>query len=127
MRAMAAGAAVIGSLQAVLALADAAVSPAEIATLPTSTQATWFVPAKSGRIAAAICKDGRLLQWSLPDGQVKRVIETSIRSVDFMAVSADGRYVAIGDHSGTYSVWDTASGTLQMKWQIRTGPGLRRC
>ncbi|MGH8148742.1 MAG: WD40 repeat domain-containing protein, partial [Steroidobacteraceae bacterium] len=90
----------------------------EVAVLPTPSQAVWFMPMRSGSGAVALCQDGTLLRWSLPDGRLRRSIETPIREFDLAAVSSDGRYCAAADFDGTYAVWDLASGAVHEKWRL---------
>jgi WD40 repeat protein len=42
--------------------------------------------------------------------------------VDIVAISEDGGRIAVGDHSGGYTVWDTSAGTRQMHVQMRFYP-----
>ncbi len=90
----------------------------KVAALPTPSQAVWFMPMRSGSGAVALCQDGTLLLWSLPDGRLRRSIDTPIREFDLAAVSSDGRYCAAADLDGAYAVWDLASGELHEKWRL---------
>jgi WD40 repeat protein len=103
---------------AALSMAESRRAPTEVAALPTPSQAIWFMPARSGSAAVALCQNGALLLWSLSDGRLQHSIDTQIREFDVAAVSSDGRYCAIADFNGTYAVWNLASGTLHAKWRL---------
>src|SRR4029450_2599866 len=79
-------------------------SPVEIITLTTPAAATTFVLAKSGRLAAAVCRDKKLRVWSLPDGALLRTVDLGDRRIDAVVISADGASLAAGDHAGGYPV-----------------------
>ena len=84
--------------------------PREFLSLPTPASATGFVISESGTVAAAPCRDGVLRVWSLPDGKLTQAINIKDRAVDVTTISDDGKFVAIGDHQGGGSAWDTSSG-----------------
>ena len=109
MRAIAAGLMLVCSLRA---------QSSEWAALETPVPATSFVLAKSGRLAGAVCEDGKLLLWTLPEGRLLRTIDLGARNIDAVTMSADGAWIAAGDHSGSYSVWDTSSGARHMHVQM---------
>ena len=67
--------------------------PAEVATLSTPAPARFFVLAKTGKVAAAVCLDQKLRVWALPEGRVMRTIDTGKR-VDHIAISSDGGRIA---------------------------------
>lgn len=92
--------------------------PAEIATLATPAEARSFVLARTGRLAAAVCADGKLRLWSLPDGSLVRTIALGDRAIDLTAISASGYSVAVGDHAGGYTAWDTSTGAEQLSLQL---------
>jgi WD40 repeat protein len=46
-----------------------------------------------------------------------RTIDLGGRSIDGLAISEDGGWIAVGDHSGGYTVWDTSTGARQMHLQ----------
>jgi WD40 repeat protein len=96
--------------------------PSELATLATPARPTSFVMSETGRLAGAVCADGRLLLWTLPAGRLLRTIDLAGRIIDAAAISTDGGQIAVGDHSGGYTVWDTATGTRQMHIQMRFYP-----
>ncbi|HET9399543.1 MAG TPA: WD40 repeat domain-containing protein, partial [Candidatus Acidoferrales bacterium] len=68
-----------------------------------------FVLSQSGTVAAAPCRDGLLRVWSLPDGKLTQAINIKDRAVDISAISDDGKFLAVGDHQGHVSVWNTAT------------------
>jgi dipeptidyl aminopeptidase/acylaminoacyl peptidase len=108
MRAFAAGLMLVYSLRA---------QPSQLATLATPVRATSFVLAKTGRLAGAVCEDGKLLLWTLPEGRMLRTIDLG-RNIDIVAMSEDGGWIAAGDHGGSYTVWDTSTGARQMHVQM---------
>ena len=83
--------------------------PREFLSLPTPTPATGFVISESGTVAAAPCRDGVLRVWSLPDGKLTQAINIKDRAVDVTAISDDGKFVAVGDHRGEVTVWNTTT------------------
>jgi WD40 repeat protein len=105
MRACAAGLVLVCSLGA---------QPSEVATLATPARATLFVLAKTSGLAGAVCEDGKLFLWKLPEGRMLRTIDLGGRSIDAVAISEDGGRIAVGDHGGGYTVWDTSTGTQQL-------------
>ena len=109
MRAITAGLMLICSLRA---------QPSELAALATPATATSFVLAKSGRLGGAVCEDGKLRLWTLPEGRLLRTIDLGARNIDAVTMSEDGAWVAAGDHRGTYTVWDTSSGTRHLHVQM---------
>ena len=114
MRAFAAAVVLVCAVQAQPSEAAGFAGPAEVATLVTSGRATSFVVAKTGRVAGAVCDDGKLLLWTLPDGRVLRKIDLGGRTIDAFVMSEDGGSIAVGDHAGGYTVWDTATGAERM-------------
>jgi WD40 repeat protein len=93
---------------------------AEVATvaMPSSGGAV----ALTERMAAVACGDKTLRLWTLPEGKLVRSIELGERAIDVMAISADGRWVAAGDHGSRYTVWDTTSGAVQMQLKLAHYP-----
>jgi len=91
----------------------------EVATLSTPAKATLFALAKSGSLAGAVCEDSKLYLWSLPEGRLVRTIDVRGRSVDLIAMSEDGAWIAAGDHAGGYTVWVTGTGARQMQIALR--------
>jgi WD40 repeat protein len=92
--------------------------PTAFVTLETPTAARAVVVAKTGRLAGVVCRGGKLLLWSLPDGRSLRTIDFGDRRLDAVVISPDGAAVAAGDHAGKYTVWDTATGAEQMTLQM---------
>lgn len=89
--------------------------PTEVATLSTPGKATSFVLAKTGRIAGAVCGDRTLRVWALPEGRLLRTIDLGDRMIDLSAISESGAAIAVGDHAGGYTVWDTSTGAELLK------------
>ena len=114
MRAFAAAIVLVCALQALPAEAAGFAGPAEVATLVTPGRATAFVVAKTGRVVGALCDEGKLLLWTLPDGRVLRTIDLGGRNIDAFVMSENGGSIAVGDHAGRYTVWDTATGAEQL-------------
>jgi WD40 repeat protein len=92
--------------------------PAEVATLPTDGPAISFLLARTGKIGAAVCRDQKLRVWQLPEGRMLRTIDTAKRSFDSVAISGDGGWIAAGDHSGLYTVWNASTGARQMQLEM---------
>jgi len=100
----------LSSVAVVLAIPLAAQQRHEFLSLPTPAPATGFVISESGAVAAAPCRDGVLRVWSLPDGKLMQAINISGRAVDMTAISDDGKFIAIADHTGNATAWDPATG-----------------
>ena len=94
----------------------------EIAKLPTPAVVRSFLLAKTGNVAAAACPDQKLRVWALPEGRVVRTIEIGKRRIDSIAISDDGGWIAAGDHSGLYTVWNASTGGQQMQLQMSHYP-----
>lgn len=90
----------------------------ELATLATPARAGTVVFAKTGRLAAADCADGKLRIWRLPDGRLQREIDLGQRQVDNLALADDGSRIAAADHDGLYTIWDTTTGTRLGQQQL---------
>jgi WD40 repeat protein len=90
----------------------------ELATLATPARAGSVVFAKTGRLAAAECADGKLRIWTLPDGRLQREIDLGPRQVDNLALTDDGSRVAVADHDGLYTIWDTTTGTQLVQQRL---------
>ena len=93
-----------------LAAGTLAGQPTEIATLQTPAAPGTFLLARSGKVAAAVCRDHQLRVWSLPGGRLLRAIDLGTRNLDGVTISADGAWIAAGDHSGEYTVWNVSTG-----------------
>jgi WD40 repeat protein len=102
----------------VLSFVEAQTPPpiVEISTLSTTSQVYDLLIAKNGKSLAAFCKDRRIRQWSLPQGQLLRTIDTHGRNVTLVLVSDDGR-ILVADRDGTLMAWDAtdASAAFQTK------------
>jgi hypothetical protein len=73
----------------------------EVATLTTPAKATSFVIAKTGKIAAAVFDESKVLVWTLPEGTKRAVLVPGLSggsAIDAVAISEDGRWIATGDH-----------------------------
>jgi WD40 repeat protein len=78
--------------------------------------------AKTGVVAVAVCDDQKLRVWNLPKGQLLRELNLGKRAVDAAVVSADGRRVAVGDHKGSYTVWNLSTGAEALHVQLPNYP-----
>jgi WD40 repeat protein len=92
--------------------------PSEVVTLSTPQKASVSALATTGKVAAAVCGDTKLLVWSLPDGHLLRNLGLDGQVIDNIAVSDDGQWIAGGSHSGRYKVWNTSTGKQQMQLEI---------
>ena len=102
-------------------LAAGTVPPAgvtEFATLTAPAGVRSVVFAKTGQLVGAECADGKLRMWKLPDRSAQREIDLTGRSVDALVMSTDGGQIAIGDHHGAYTVWDTSTGAIRAQGQL---------
>jgi WD40 repeat protein len=90
----------------------------EVATLATPAHAGSVVLAKTGRLAAADCADGKLRLWSIPDGRLQREIDLARRHIDALALTADGSRIAAADHGGAFTIWDTSTGATLAQLQM---------
>ena len=122
MRAFAASIMLVCALQAAPSEAASFAGPSEVTTLATRGRATSFVVAKTGVVVGAVCDDGKLLLWALPEGRLLRTIDLSGRSIDVFAISEDGDWIAVGDHGGGYTVWNTATGVEHMRLHMPVYP-----
>jgi WD40 repeat protein len=95
-----------------------AAQPAAVATLASPAPARFFVPARSGKLGAAVCDDHKLRVWALPEGRLLRTIDLGERMIDAVAMSADGAWIAAGDHRGGYTVWNASTGAQQLELRM---------
>jgi len=102
----------------VLSLADAQTPPpiVEISTLSTTSEVYDLLISRNGKSVAAACEDQQIRQWSLPQGQLLRTIDTHGRNAALVLVSDDGRLLA-ADRDGTVMAWDStdANAAFQTK------------
>lgn len=102
-----------------LALASsAAAQPAEVARLSTPAPANMVMLAKTGTLAAAVCDDQKLRLWALPKGLLVREFDLGKRALDSAVLSPDARRIAVGDHTGAYTVWDVSTGAEELQVQL---------
>jgi WD40 repeat protein len=92
--------------------------PSEVATLSAPCKATAVALAKTGKLAAAICGDTKILLWSLQSGQLLRNFDLGGQLIDLIAVSDDGQWIVAGSHGGRYRVWNTSTGKQQMQLEM---------
>jgi WD40 repeat protein len=55
-------------------------------------------------------KDGKLRLWDLPEGRLRRVLESDAGELKALAVSSRGRYAIAADEKYTLRLWDLVSG-----------------
>ena len=96
--------------------------PKEIATLTTPAKPWSFLLSRNGRIGVAVCADGQVRVWSMPDGTPLPSINLGKRELYGMAISPDGRSIVAGDFDGEYSLWQTSNGTEQAHLRLRFYP-----
>jgi WD40 repeat protein len=94
----------------------------ELVSLATPAKPGMVVLAKTGGLAGAVCEDGKLYLWALPEGRMLRTIDLTGRTIDMIVISEDGNWIAAGDHKGAYTVWNTATGAQQMHLQMSFYP-----
>src|SRR5260370_3991010 len=84
----------------VLSLADAQTPPpiVEISTLSTTSEVYDLLIARNGKSVAAFCEDQQIRQWSLPQGQLLRTMDTHVRNAALVLVSAHGLLLAADRH-----------------------------
>jgi WD40 repeat protein len=71
-----------------------------------------FVPSTSDIVAA--CSDGKVFVWDATDGKLKRTIDTKTPWITAMAVSPDGKRLAVvHQFKSTLTIWDLATGEKQ--------------
>ena len=98
--------------------------PSEIATIPTSSQVTFLWISRAQPLGVTLSKDHNFRVLSLPDGVVRRTIDVGDRPLDVIAISPDGRTIAVGDHKGRISAWDSGTGDTRLDLQLARYPGL---
>jgi WD40 repeat protein len=102
-----------------LALAGwATAQPVEVATLATPAPVSIFLVAQTGKFGGAVCDDHKVRMWTLPEGKLAREIDLGNRSLDVAVLSGDGEWIAVGDHSGLYTVWNASTGAEQLHVQM---------
>jgi len=117
------------SVLLVLSFADAQtpLPIVEISTLSTTSEVYDLLIARNGKSLAAFCKDQQIRQWSLPQGQLLRTIDTHGRNAALLLVSEDGRLLA-AEPNGSVMAWDAtdANAAFQAKLpRYRTAPFFR--
>ena len=91
--------------------------PAEVITLPTPSPVRFFNLARTGGLAAVVCRDHQLRVWALPQGRPLSTIDLGDLAFEMTAISDDGRLILIAEHDGGATVWDTSAG--QAQWHTR--------
>jgi WD40 repeat protein len=110
------------SLASLAASAATSAAVTELAAVETPARAGSIVFAKTGRLIAADCADSKLRVWSVPDGRLQREIDVSGRDVDVLVISDNGKEIAIGDHGGGYTIWDTLTGATLVQVRMAFYP-----
>src|SRR5258705_13982672 len=85
-------------------------TPEKILTLPTAAQPGSFLLARSGTLAAAICRDQKLRVWALPAATLLRTIDLTGRPIDVPAISEDGRWIVPADRKAALTTWNPSTG-----------------
>src|SRR5258705_11810849 len=98
-------------------------TPEKILTLPPPAQPGSFLLARSGTLAAAICREQEARVWILPAGTLLRTIDLTGRTIDVTAISEDGRWIVTGDRKGDLTTWDTSTGQPHMQTRLAPYPG----
>jgi WD40 repeat protein len=84
--------------------------------VPSPVVATMF--AKNGSVAAAVSADFKLRLWDVASASLLRAIDVAGREVAITAMSDDGRYMLMGDYHGQVTVWNVASGQVQLELHL---------
>lgn len=90
----------------------------EEATISISKAATWFGIARTGRMAAAVCKDQKIRVWTLPDQRLVRTLDLGGSILNQSLLSEDGSLVLLAGMSGAVRIWDTATGAVRMEKKL---------
>lgn len=107
--------------------AQAAPPIVEISTLSTTSEVYELLIARNGKSLVAFCKDRQIRQWSLPQGELLRTMDTQGRDVAPVLVSDDGRVLA-ADRDGTLIGWGataTSAAILVKPPRYRVAPFFR--
>jgi WD40 repeat protein len=107
-----------GCVVALVLTCSIASQPMQLATLATPAPVSSFMLGRAGTLGAAVCEDRKLRLWALPHGLLVREFDLGKRSVDSAVMSADSRWIAVGDHNGEYTVWDVSTGAEKLRVQI---------
>jgi WD40 repeat protein len=80
---------------------------------PSPVIATMF--AKSATMAAAVCADHKVRLWDIASAKLVRTTDVAGREVAITAMSDDGRRMLMGDYHAGLTVWNTASGQVELE------------
>lgn len=105
-------------IAAALAAGALAQKATEEAALPVPSPAIWFGIAKTGRIAAALCDDGKARIWSLPDKRLLHTLDAASNDYSVNLLSDDGTWLLIADHGGAVRIWNLANGALHAQRKL---------
>lgn len=73
-----------------------------------------------GRDLVTLNRDGKVTAWDLETGELKNTIAT-VRGDGEMAVSSDGRWLAVGDEAGQLRVWDYPGSREEASFRLAPG------
>ena len=68
---------------------------------------------RRGKMIAAIVQGARIAIWNISDGRWVRELLLTRGVVKSVALSADGRYLAVATSTGTLRCWNVSTGSLQ--------------
>ena len=88
-----------------------------ILQMPASVAA--FAVAMDRDVAAAITVDHTIRVLSLSDGREQRAIQFPPGPGDVFSISPDGRFIVLGDHTGTVHIWASDTGATQCELHLR--------
>ena len=111
-----------GCVSAVLAgFAAVAIAQApqqNLLTIKMPVEGTSSAMSAPSQRSAVVGRDRKLRIWDIADGRLLRTIALSTAEVDVTAISDDGRWIFIGDHAGTATVWNAQTGAAQLRRRL---------
>lgn len=90
----------------------------EISTLSTPSEASFLAIARNGKSLATFCKDERIRQWNLPQGQLLRTIDARGHNVDAVLISDDGQRIFAAGRDGIFTTWGTPDGEVASQTKL---------
>ena len=86
--------------------------------LATPAPVVAVMLARSGTLAAAVCDDHKLRLWDAHSARLIRTIDVAGRDVAMTAMTDDGHLMLLGDYHGDVTVWNTATGEVQLQLHL---------
>jgi WD40 repeat protein len=83
--------------------------------LALSAQPIAGAVSENGEFGAFVSNEKKLRVLKLADGKVLQTIEVPTVEIERMSISSNGAWVFIGDHDGRITLWNAASGKVQMQ------------